>query len=229
MEFDIGQLEHAIGYRFKNLRFIHTALSHRSYVNEARDDVSDNQRLEFLGDSVLGIIIAEELFRRHPSSDEGFLSGVQATLVCESALFDVATRIDLGGFLRLGRGEELSGGRQKPSLLADAYEALLAAVYLDGGIDAARAVIVNLHRELLERPRREHSPEDDKSKLQRITQSGSTSRPSYAIVEERGPAHDRVFVAEVTIEGKIAGRGEGKTKKIAQQKAALAALAFMDD
>lgn len=229
MEFDIGQLEHAIGYRFNNLSFVQTALSHRSYVNEVRDEISDNQRLEFLGDSVLGIIIAEELFRRHPNSDEGFLSGVQATLVCEPALFDVAVRIDLGRFLRLGRGEELSGGRQKPSLLADAYEALLAAIYLDGGIESARSVVVKLHRELLERPRRDHSPEDDKSKLQRITQSGSTSRPAYAIVDERGPAHARIFVAEVTIEGKIAGRGEGKTKKIAQQKAALAALAFMDD
>ena len=228
MELDIGQLEQAIGYRFKNFRLVQTALSHRSFVNETKIDVGDNQRLEFLGDSVLGMIIAEELFRRHPNSDEGFLSGVQATLVCESALFDVAMKIKLGDFIQLGRGEESSGGRQKPSLLADAYEALLAAIYLDGGIESVREVIVGLHRELLERPRKEHSPEDNKSKLQRITQSNTAFRPSYEIVEERGPAHSRIFVAEVTIEGKLVGRGEGKTKKIAQQKAALAALTVID-
>lgn len=222
------KLELSIGYEFRHIENMQTALSHRSYINEVEEAGDDNQRFEFLGDSVLGLVIAEELFRRHPTVAEGFLSGVQATLVCESALFEVAKAIDLGEALLLGKGEELSGGREKSSLLADAYEALLAGIYLDGGLEAARNVILSLHAEGLNRPQDEHAPEDSKSKLQRITQGQTTKTPVYKTIDERGPMHARIFVAEVSIEGKACGRGEGKTKKLAQQNAALVALKSLD-
>lgn len=226
---DLGRLEAAVEYPFRERQLLTRALTHRSFANEHTDDLADNQRLEFLGDAVLGLIVAQELFRRFPTADEGFLSGVQASIVRESALREVADSIDLGRFLRLGKGEELSGGREKPSVLADAYEALLAAIYLDGGLNAARSVILKLHQERFAEPTPGESPEDNKSKLQRLVQSGSTTRPNYHIVEEHGPAHDRTFVAEVRVDGEVLGRGEGRTKKEAQQRAASAALRYMDD
>ena len=221
---DLEPLQLAIGYTFRRVEFLVRALTHRSYANEFSDPIADNQRLEFLGDSVLGLVTAETLFRRFPTADEGFLSSVQAALVRESALATIAHKIQLGDYLRLGKGEDMSGGRNKASLLADAYEALLAAIYFDGGLEAVRTVMSTLHSDAMAELNTSTSPEDNKSRLQRVIQSGSTTRPVYTIVEEHGPAHERVFVAEVSVGGKSMGRGEGRTKKEAQQRAARAAL-----
>lgn len=222
-EADLTELESALGYEFDDPRLLVRALTHRSYSNEYDFD-ANNQRLEFLGDAALGLVIADALFRKFPGAEEGGLSSWLASLVNESALFEIARRLDLGKYLRLGKGERLSGGRDKPSVLADAYEAILAAVYLDGGLDAVREVIETLHADAIESCESAAPPEDHKSRLQRLTQSEGPFRPEYVIIDERGPAHARVFVAEVSVDGIVLGSGEGRSKKEAEQQAAQAAL-----
>ncbi len=218
-----GRLEERIGYRFRDREWLVRAMTHRSYANEAGSD-GNNQRLEFLGDSVLNLLIAEVLFEKFPEVDEGALSSYLASLVNEAALCDVAGAIDLGAHVLLGRGEELSGGREKASVLADAHEALLGAIYVDGGLDAVRDVVARLHGEAIARCEPAAPPEDPKSRLQRLVQSEGPTRPVYDIIDERGPAHDRIFVAEVSVNGTVFGIGEGRSKKEAEQHAAGAAL-----
>ena len=218
-------LEKKLNYTFHNRALLSEALSHSSYANEHRGaGAASNERLEFLGDSVLGFVTAEFLFLQHPDLPEGDLTRIRAALVCEQSLYEVAQKLDLGRYLKLGRGEEAGGGRKRTSILADATEAVFAAVYLDGGIGAASALI---HRVLLDAEREEVVEErrrDYKTALQELVQRTPGRTITYQLVEETGPDHCRVFVMEVSVDGRVAGRGEGRSKKEAEQAAARAAL-----
>jgi ribonuclease-3 len=225
-------LEERVGYKFARRELLVRALTHRSFANEAGGDESnaaievdgDNQRLEFLGDAVLGLVAAHELFLRDRQVQEGALSTRQAQVVCEPTLADAARKLGLGEHLRLGRGEHGSGGRDKNSLLADAFEALLAAIYLDGGLDAAREVVVANLGEALADVRQASAPEDFKSRLQTLVQRDKAVQPGYRIIEESGPAHAREFVAQVSVDGVAMGVGRGRSKKVAEQQAAQVAI-----
>jgi ribonuclease-3 len=226
---ELEPLERRIGYRFKDRGMLEHALTHRSRVHEdASGGVFDNESMEFLGDSVLGFVIADMLFREFPQHNEGQKSKVKASLVSSASLARLASQLDLGEFLILGRGEEKTGGRFKQAIIADCYEALIAAIYLDGGIDPARKFIESQFSDLIEEARRtgaEASFTDDwKSALQEWLQSRGRGLPAYRLAEELGPAHRRRFVVEVVIEGESVARAEGKSKKEAAQWAARAAL-----
>ncbi len=218
------RLGHPCGDRELRLR----ALTHPSFANESGTAIH-NQRLEFLGDAVLNIVISTALFERFPERHEGKLSRLRSQLVCEETLVLRAQALDLGPCLRLGKGERLSGGRDKPSLLADAYEALLAAVYLDAGIEAARAVIMAAFEVTFVDILNDASGHDFKTHLQEIVQSRRGNvRPRYVIVDTCGPAHARIFTAAVKVGDEELGLGQGSSKKIAQQEAARDALDRLD-
>ena len=221
-------LQTVLDYRFRNHRLLEEALTHKSYVNEQRPAaISDNERLEFLGDAVLSLVVSEQLATLLPNSPEGALSKHKAKLVSESMLADVARRLHLGTCLRLGRGEELSRGREKDSLLADAVEAVIAAVHLDGGLESSRRVVAKLfQQEFSHVVSQRHRPgEDDyKTQVQEWCQRRFDSLPSYSVVRESGPDHDKVFEVEVTVNGEVVGRGTGRSKKEAEQSAAKQAL-----
>ena len=223
------ELEKKLNYTFRDRGLLSEALSHSSYANEHRSaGLKSNERLEFLGDSVLGFVTAEFLFAQHPDLPEGDLTRIRAALVCEQSLFEVAQKLDLGRYLKLGRGEEAGGGRKRISILADATEAVFAAVYLDGGIGAASQLI---HRVLLDAEREEAVEErrrDYKTALQELVQRTPGRAITYQLVEETGPDHCRVFVMEVSVDGQAAGRGEGRSKKEAEQAAARAAMEAME-
>lgn len=223
------ELEERLQYRFHQPELLAEALSHSSYANEHRSaHLNSNERLEFLGDSVLGFVTAEFLFRQHPDLPEGDLTRIRAALVCEQSLYEVAKKLGLGEFLRLGRGEEAGGGRERTSILADATEAVIAAVYLDGGIQAASDLI---HRCLLDAEREEVVEErrrDYKTALQELVQRHADQVLSYRMADERGPDHDKTFVAEVLLNGVVAGSGTGHSKKEAEQLAAKAALGKLE-
>lgn len=225
-------LERAIGYRFRDRGLLEHALTHRSRVHEdASGGVIDNESLEFLGDSVLGFVIADMLFRQFPQHDEGQKSKLKAALVSASTLARLGDRLNLGDHLILGRGEEKTGGRRKQALIADGYEALIAAIYLDGGIDAAREFIERQFGPLIEEARQHGSEavftEDYKSALQEYLQSQERGLPAYRLAAETGPPHSRRFEVEVVVEGVPVARAEGRSKKEAAQAAAKAALALL--
>ncbi len=208
----------AIGYQFKNPALLQRALTHPSMGTE------DNQRLEFLGDAVLQFIMSDILYATHPRDREGSLTHLRALLVCEAALSQVARTLHVGEALRMDRGEELTGGRDKPSVLCDAMEAILAAVYLDGGLDAAREIV----QRCWPKPEEVHRPmQDSKGALQEHLQKDGGDAPTYAIISQDGPPHDRTFEAAVARYGIELARGTGKTKKQAEQAAALAALEML--
>ncbi len=221
-------LQTALGYRFQDQALLDEALTHKSYVNEQKGEVrGDNERLEFLGDAVLSLVISEYLTACLPDSTEGALSKLKATLVSESSLERAARRLHLGGYLTLGRGEELSNGREKASLLANAVEALLAAVYLDGGFETSRRVTLRVFAEELNQiAAREHHPgaEDYKTQFQEWCQKRYDTLPHYATIRESGPDHDKRFEVELTISGEVVGAGSGRSKKEAEQQAAKQAL-----
>ena len=223
------ELEKKLNYSFRNPALLSEALSHSSYANEHRSaHLSSNERLEFLGDSVLGFVTAEYLFTRHPDLPEGDLTRIRAALVCEQSLYEVARKLDLGRYLKLGRGEEAGGGRERTSILADATEAVFAAVYLDGGIAAASELI---HRVLLCAEREEAVEErrrDYKTALQELVQRQADQTLTYRMVDEQGPDHAKVFSAEVLLNGVALGSGTGHSKKEAEQAAARSALAVLD-
>ena len=224
------ELEKKLGYTFRNPALLGEALSHSSYANEHRGArLNSNERLEFLGDSVLGFVTAEYLFAGHPDLPEGDLTRIRAALVCEQSLYEVARKLDLGRYLKLGRGEEAGGGRERTSILADATEAVFAAVYLDGGIQAASALI---HRVLLNAERESAVGErrrDYKTALQELVQRQADQVLSYRMVGEHGPDHAKVFSAEVLLNGKAIGSGSGHSKKEAEQSAARSALAYLGE
>ena len=224
----LDALQTTLDYRFHNPRLLEEALTHKSYVNEQRPPTgTDNERLEFLGDAVLSLVVSEQLAILLPHSPEGALSKHKARLVSESMLADVARRLKLGSCLRLGRGEELSKGREKDSLLADAVEAVIAAVHLDGGLEASRGVVARLfQQELSQVASQRHRPgeNDYKTQVQEWCQRRFDSLPSYAVVRESGPDHDKLFEVEVSVNGEVVGRGTGRSKKEAEQSAAKQAL-----
>ena len=219
-----------MNYTFRSPALLEEALCHSSYANEHRTgQIHSNERLEFLGDSVLGFVTAEFLFLQHPDLPEGDLTRIRAALVCEQSLYEVAQKLDLGRYLKLGRGEEAGGGRARTSILADATEAVLAAVYLDGGITAAKALI---HRVLLDVEREEAVEErrrDYKTALQEFVQRQADQVLTYRMAGEEGPDHAKTFLAEVLLNGKPLGTGSGHSKKEAEQAAAKAALSALGD
>lgn len=221
-------LQPALGYRFNRRALLDEALTHKSFVNEQREGAAvHNERLEFLGDAVLSLLVSEHLSHSLPGTSEGVLSKLKARLVSEPVLCAVARRLQLGQWLKLGRGEERSKGREKDSLLADSLEAVIAAVYLDGGLDAGRAVVTKLFEpEFTDVLTRQHIPggEDYKTQLQEWCQKRFDALPDYVVVKESGPDHDKQFDVEVTMNRELAGRGSGKTKKEAEQAAAKEAL-----
>ena len=215
-------LEEKLGYEFQDRRLLENALTHSSYANESRGRLSSNERLEFLGDSILGMVVAEHLYRNHPDLPEGDLTRTRAALVCEESLVEVAKELSLGEYLHLGKGEEAGGGRRRPSIQADAVEAVLAAVYLDGGIGSARKIIQRyiLCREIegLTRPR------DYKTALQELVQRESGQVLKYRLTGSEGPDHDKRFFVEVDLNGTPIGSGKGHSKKEAEQMAAKSAI-----
>ena len=230
---ELEPLERRIGYRFKDRGLLEHALTHRSRVHEdASGGVFDNESMEFLGDSVLGFVIADMLFRQFPQHNEGQKSKLKASMVSATSLARLGEKIDLGAFLILGRGEEKTGGRLKHALIADCYEALIAAIYLDGGVEPARAFIERQVADSIEEARRTGAhaafTEDYKSALQEWLQSHDRGLPSYRLAAEIGPAHRRRFDVEVLVNGEPIARAEGKTKKEAAQAAAKQALEILD-
>ena len=215
-----------LGYRFRDPRLLEKALTHSSYANEGRHGLESNERLEFLGDSVLGFVAAKYLFEKE-TGPEGELTKLRASLVCEKTLHLFAQHIALGDYLRLGRGEEMTGGRERPSICADAFEAVIAAIYLDGGIEAARSFVLPFAVGMLE----EHATpfKDYKTLLQEIIQQNPEEKLQYVLVEESGPDHDKRFVVEVHLNSNVIGQGVGRSKKEAEQQAAQKALELMGE
>lgn len=215
--------EKKIGYEFKNKALLQRALTHSSYANEKGTGL-DNERLEFLGDSVLGFITAEFLFEHFKNNPEGELTKKRAYAVCEKTLFGYAEKIGLGDMILLGKGEEHTGGRQRPSVVSDAFEALIAAIYLDGGIESAKKFVLPFVETASET-----KPvfKDYKSMLQEVLQQNPTEKFEYILVGESGPDHDKEFVVEVHLNSNVIGRGKGSSKKRAEQEAARSALELM--
>ena len=219
----IKDLEAAIGYQFSNITLLQNALTHSSYANERyNNSLMSNERLEFLGDSVLGMVVAEHLFRNFQDRPDGELTRMRADMVCERALANVANRLGLGQHLLLGHGEERFGGRGRDSILADAVESVIAATYLDGGMEAAVAFIRKFI--LCDVPAERMRNADYKTALQELVQQKKSQTLSYALVGESGPDHDKKFVVEVSLNGQVVGCGTGSSKKRAEQEAARVAI-----
>lgn len=219
----IKDLETAIGYRFKNISLLQNALTHSSYANERwHNSLMSNERLEFLGDSILGMLVAEYLYRNFPDRPEGELTRMRADMVCEKTLAAVANRIGLGQHLLLGNGEEQGGGRRRESILADAVESVIAASFLDGGTAAALQFVRKFI--LVEVPVTKLHNMDYKTALQELVQQKKNQVLSYALTGESGPDHDKCFDIQVRLNGKVVGTGSGSSKKRAEQDAARAAI-----
>lgn len=225
MTTNVQQLELLLEYTFLNGSILIQALTHPSYLHEVSgSDGGDYQRLEFLGDAVLGLLLAELLYIRYPDWDEGALSQLRSRLAGQDVLADRARKMGIGSVVLLGRGEEQSAGREKDSILADVLEALIAALYWDGGLQAARTLVVRLFDELAGAPELLVLGRDSKSELQEYLSSHGHSAPEYRLVEESGPPHDRLFIFKILVGDTVVGAGQGKSKKIAQQAAAAEAL-----
>jgi ribonuclease-3 len=225
----LGPLEARVGHKFRDLGLLEHALTHRSRAHEdASGGVIDNESLEFLGDAVLGFVIADMLFHHFPTHDEGYKSKVKASIVSAVSLARLAEEIDLGRFVLLGRGEEKTGGRRKHAILADCFEALIASIYLDGGVEAARAFIVARFGPLIlsagDQADEATFTEDWKSALQEWMQANGRGLPNYRLASAEGPDHRKRFDVEVLVQGVATGRAEGRSKKEAEQQAAKAAL-----
>ena len=218
-------LESVLGHTFSDRSLLETAVTHSSYANEGHGNRQYNERLEFLGDSVLGFITADFLFSRDNRS-EGELTKLRAALVCEKALASYARTIDLGSYLRLGRGERHAGGSARPSILADAFEAVLAALYLDGGLDTVRPFLLPFVEKEAENQRRQHF-RDYKTRLQEIVQQNPGERLEYVLVGESGPDHNKTFRTEVHLNSDVIGTGVAHSKKESEQQAAREALRLM--
>ena len=219
----LSDLEKAIGYRFKDISLLQNALAHSSYANERyHDSLMSNERLEFLGDSILGMTVADHLYRNFPGRPEGDLTRMRADMVCETTLAAVADNIGLGQHLLLGHGEEQGGGRGRASILADAVESVIAACYLDGGFDSAARFIRTFI--LCDVPVKQLHNVDYKTNLQELVQRKKDQILSYALVGETGPDHDKQFRVAVSLNGKAVGEGVGRSKKRAEQDAARVAI-----
>lgn len=223
---DLSLLEDRLGYRFRRIDLLEEATIHKSFMNEGRrlGVTRNNERLEFLGDTVLGLVIAEYLMMNFPKYPEGVLSKFKGRVVSEPTLAIFSRQIGIGNFLLIGKGEELTQGREKSSLLADALEAVIAAIYLDGGLDAARSFIIGHFRALIAQTVSVDSVQDYKTDLQEYCQRELETLPLYQIIGQRGPDHQKEFDVAVMIRGKSYGEGSGRSKKEAEQKAAKEAL-----
>ena len=224
---DYYSLEVQLDHHFKDKDLLGQALTHRSYAVEKGRESPDNERLEFLGDAVLDLLVGELLFHTFPDSPEGDLTKMRASLVNERSLAARAKEIGLDGFIMLGRGEEKTGGRTKPSILANAFEAVLGAVYLDGGLEAARGFLYRLFQPLLKGGFSEEFDSDYKTRLQEWTQAKFRETPSYVLEETAGPDHNRVFQVAVHLQGELVARGQGRSKKEAERMAARRALELL--
>jgi ribonuclease-3 len=222
-------LEARIAYRFRNAQLITQALTHRSYLHQSKEEGEDNERLEFLGDSVIELTVSHLLLTRFPHIAEGGLSKARAALVKEATLASLARSVQLGDGLRLGRGEEETGGREKDSILAGGFEALAAAIYLDGGYREALRVIESLYTPLLAEITGEVQDQDFKTRLQEYTQKYLNSTPHYIVTDEEGPDHDKTFEVVISIGEKAYGMGRGRSKKEAEQRAAEEALRSLQE
>ncbi|SCH10275.1 MULTISPECIES: ribonuclease III [unclassified Romboutsia] len=220
---NICKFEENIDYKFKNKEYILEALTHSSYSNENKK-YNFNERLEFLGDSVLSIVISDYLFKNEQDLPEGELTKLRASIVCEESLSEVANNIRLGEFMLLGKGEEATGGRERISILADAFEAVIASIYLDGSIEDAKKFILNHMEKIISDARRGKIFRDYKTHLQEVLQGKGESNIWYKLVDEKGPDHNKRFIMEVGINQDVLGVGEGKSKKEAEQFAARVAL-----
>lgn len=224
MKPDIKELQKKIEYEFKDERLLLRALSHSSYANENHSAGGSNERLEFLGDSVLGFITAENFFMNYTNFPEGELTKLRAQMVCEKSLAGFAREIELGNYLLLGKGEVITGGKERPSIQADAFEALIAAIYLDGGMECARKFVLKYIDDAI---RKHQSVRDYKTMLQEVVQRNPGELIEYVLVGETGPDHDKRFEVEVHLNSNVIGRGVGKSKKRAEQEAAREALELM--
>ncbi len=222
---NLNEFEEKISYKFKNKKNIVLALTHSSYANENRNEkLKSNERLEFLGDAVLNIIISETIYNNYPNLSEGQLTKVRANVVCEQSLVKCSNNIEVGKFLLLGKGEDLSGGRTRTSILSDAFEAVIGAVYLDGGMKNVKAFIHQQMDHLIKDSVLGIIFLDYKTQFQEIVQKDGEKKIGYEILEENGPDHDKEFVAQVKVMDRVVGQGKGKSKKEAEQAAAKAAL-----
>lgn len=222
----LDNFEKVIGYKFRNRKLLSQALSHSSYANEKKRPGGSNERLEFLGDSVLSIVVSSYLYENLTNVAEGELTKLRASLVCEKSLHKFAQQIELGKYLLLGKGEENTGGRERPSILADAFEAVIAAIYIDGGLEAAAKHILRFLPEDIEHQKKP-AFNDFKTILQEVVQKNPEEKVEYILVSEEGPDHNKSFVVEVFLNSNVIGKGRGKSKKEAEQMAAREALELM--
>ncbi len=225
MNRSVKQLEKVIGHEFKSRDVLMLALTHSSYANEIKEKSDDyNERLEFLGDSVLGVVISEYVFNKHHESKEGELTKMRSKIVCEATLAECAGEIELGQYMLFGKGEESTGGRTRRSILADAFEALIAALYIDGGLEVVKPIIFKLMGEKIEMAEKGLIVDDYKTHLQEIIQMNKDNKIKYELVNESGPDHQKTFTTAVKLNGNVLGTGEGKSKKESEQEAAKMAL-----
>lgn len=222
----MNELYANLGYTFKDANLLKNALTHSSYANETRTLNSSNERLEFLGDSVLSIIVSDYLFKTYKNLPEGELTKLRASLVCEKSLCEFSKQLGLGNYLLLGRGEMQNGGNSRPSILADAFEAVLAAMYLDGGMEVARNHVMRFVLDELKHTDDEVF-KDYKTYLQEVIQKNPEEQLAYVLTDQKGPDHDKLFTVEVHLNSNVIGVGEGKSKKAAEQAAAKQALKLM--
>ncbi len=225
MQKNIKSVEEKLGYTFKRLDYLSRALTHSSYANENKKErIKNNERLEFLGDSVLGMIVSEYLFTHYSNLEEGQLTKMRARIVCEASLSEAARQLDLGPHMFFGRGEELTGGRERTSILSDAFEAVVAAIYLDGGFDAATHFVLTHLKPLMENAAQGRIFTDYKTKLQEVIQVKKGNRIRYEVFKEEGPDHSKMFFTRVKLNEDIIGVGIGRSKKEAEQMAAKEGL-----
>ncbi len=224
--FDLKKFQQNLKYDFKNIDLLKNALTHSSYANESKKGEKSNERLEFLGDAVLSIVVSDYIFNNCPDFPEGELTKLRASLVCEQALYGFSCELNVGEYLLLSRGERLSGGGSRPSILADAFESIIAAIYLDGGIKPARQFILRFVVPEIKNPKAKKFF-DYKTKLQEIVQQSPHEKLEYVLVDESGPDHNKHFVVEVRLNNNVIGKGGGHSKKDAEQQAAREALKLM--
>lgn len=217
--------EKKTGYKFANINLLVNAFTHSSYANELKKDEADNnERLEFLGDAVLELAISEYIYTKFPTMPEGEMTKLRASIVCEATLSKLARKLGYGNFLLLGRGEDSTGGRDRDSILADAFEAVLGAIFIDGGLNASKSFMLRIIAPQIDQIKKSFRVNDCKTHLQELLQKSSKEPIEYVIISEKGPDHNKLFESQVIHSGRILGHGSGKSKKEAEQNAALAAL-----
>lgn len=217
----------SLGIQMHDLELLDMALTHTSYAHEAKQNPKPqhNERIEFLGDSVLSVIVSTYMYQNFPDLAEGQLTKLRAHLVCEASLYEYAKKINLGAYLRLGKGEELSGGRERPSILADAFESVLGAIYLDQGFEVVQGYLLAMMRQEIDYICRHGIYNDYKTRLQEFLQRDGDVEISYQLMSSSGPEHNKIFTSEVMVQGRVIGEGRGRTKKDSEQHAAQQALA----